>query len=135
MSPKDQLQAHPPGERRQFRRFPLQLTAKAKTEADKPADTDTVDIEVANFSLGGLRIRSQKPIEPNARVRVKMPPFGTRPQIDISGRVVHCVEEDQRFQLGIEFCQVSAEAEDSPWLRLHELFYLAGEHQNKKNSS
>ena len=124
----------PENERRQFKRFPLGLAVQAKrddmgTLAVAPAQERpeaSVTIELRDFSLGGLRGASSLALRPDERVTVCMPPFGTRPQTSLTGRVVRCMRQDDRFDVGIEFCQTDADPESSPWLRIPELFYMSG---------
>lgn len=122
-------------ERRQFKRFPMRLLIQARR--DDLADADAlpsdgrpernVTLEVENFSLGGLRGASSMALRRDERLTLTMPPFGTRPQLEVTGRVVRCQRNEDRFDVGIEFGQTRDEPESSPWIRLPDLFYMAGE--------
>ncbi len=121
-------------ERRQFRRFPMRLTVQARRDdlaGNGAARTDTaeqqVTLEIQNFSLGGLRGVSPTELSRDERLTLTMPPFGTRPQLEVTGRVVRCEPNGGRFDVGVEFGQTRDEPESSPWVRLPDLFYMAGE--------
>ena len=135
MDSVDRVQFRPENERRQFRRFPMHLGVQARRDdlvdlqasdaAERPEQT--VSLEVKNFSLGGLRGYCPMGLRRDERVTVCMPPFGTRPQVSVTGRVVRCHRHEDGFDVGIEFCQTRDEPESSPWLRIPDLFYMAGE--------
>ena len=122
-------------ERRQFRRFPMALPVLARRDelaggqelAEAARPERTVNIEVQDFSLGGIRGSSPVALRRGEALTVSVPPFGTRPEVDVTGRVARCQRLGGRFDVGIEFCQTREAPESSPWLRIHELFYLAGE--------
>lgn len=126
-------QSQPGSERRQFRRFPMALDVQAHRddlgdgEASKDRPEAALSLKVRNFSLGGMRGVSVMPFRRDERVTVKMPPFGTRPRIAVTGRVVRCDRADDGWDVGIEFCQTHEEPESCPWLRIPDLFYMAGE--------
>jgi hypothetical protein len=120
-------------ERRQFRRFPMCLFAEVRRD-DLPGDVaDTVRghpqravrLEVRDLSLGGLHCASDVALSCGAAVTLSLPSLASRPMLTISGRVVRCDFEAERFDVGIEFCQNSDSLKSSPWLRVPELFYLA----------
>ena len=122
-------------ERRQFRRFPMQLFVQARRDdlASSEASEDShrpeqqVTLEVKNFSLGGLHGASAMALRREERLTMTMPPFGTRPQLEVTGRVVHCQRNEDHFDIGVEFGQTHDDPESSPWMRLPDLFYMAGE--------
>lgn len=140
MNDGDRVQIHPEGDRRQFRRFPLSLPIQAirddllpqpvNSSADSRPET-VVNLEICDFSLGGIHGFSAVGLKPQERLTLTMPPFGTRPELSVTGRVVRCHREIDRFDIGIEFCQTHDEAGTSPWLRLPELFYMARESQRQ----
>jgi len=114
----------------------MRLTVKARRDdlpGSPPSSNDssrpeeTVSMDVLDFSLGGMRGRAGLALRPEEQVTVFVPPFGTRPNMDVTGRVVRCHRQEGRFDVGIEFCQTRREPESSPWVRIHELFYMAGE--------
>ncbi|MDP6381443.1 MAG: PilZ domain-containing protein [Phycisphaerae bacterium] len=118
------------GERRQFRRFTMEISASTLREvregpksAAKPR-AFTVDLQ--DFSLGGLCVMSQKPLKKQEQLTVSIPPHGGRPRIDLTGRVVHCRREANRYAVGIEFAHTKQPFESSPWLRVPSLFRMAG---------
>jgi len=135
MDSVSRMQFRPENERRQFRRFPMYLGVQARRDdlGDQQASTaaerpeQTVSLAVTDFSLGGLRGDCPMALRRDERVTVCMPPFGTRPQVNVTGRVVRCRRHKSSFDVGIEFCQTHDEPESSPWLRLPDLFYMAGE--------
>jgi len=128
-------QPRPQQERRQFRRFPMLLSVQVRRDdlaalAAVPAQAapdQAVTVEVRDFSLGGLGASSPTALRPGERLTVVMPPFGTRPQTELTGRVAHCDLRGDRFELGIEFCQTRDDPQSSPWLRIPELFYMSGD--------
>ena len=135
MDSVDRTEFRPENERRQFRRFPMQLGVTARRDdlldqhapdvSERPEQT--VALDVTDFSLGGMRGGCAMALRRDERVTVCMPPFGTRPQVTVTGRVVRCHREKDGFDVGIEFCQTCDEPESSPWLRIPDLFYMAGE--------
>ncbi len=136
----DRVQINPQGDRRQFRRFPMQLLVQAvrddllpqPVQAVHDARPETVvNLEICDFSLGGLHGLSSVGLKPQERITLTMPPFGTRPELSVTGRVVRCSRELDRFDIGIEFCQTNDQAATSPWLRLPELFYMASQNQRQ----
>ena len=123
-------------ERRQFRRFPMRLLIQARrddlSDAEpapdaRPRPEQGVTLEVTDFSLGGMRGTCPLALRRDERLTMIMPPFGTRPQLEMTGRVVRCMRGDDCFDVGIEFGQTRDEPEASPWVRLPDLFYMAGE--------
>ncbi len=143
MNPVSPMQSRPGSERRQFRRFPIRLPVKARRDdllghSDRPiaepGPEALISIDVDDFSLGGFRGRSGVALRCGEALTVHMPPFGTRPEIDVTGRVTRCQRIDKRFDVGVEFCQTNAAADTSPWLRLPELFYMAGQMTRRNDS-
>ena len=135
MNSVDRTYHDPERERRQFKRFPMRLAVQARRDDlvrnDEP-ESDArpehkVSLEVIDFSLGGLRGASALALRRNERVTLRVPPFGTRPQVDVTGRVVRCQRQENRFDVGIEFCQTRDAPDGCPWLRIPELFYMVGE--------
>ncbi|MBN2581676.1 MAG: PilZ domain-containing protein [Planctomycetes bacterium] len=136
MNSVNPMQIRPGSERRQFRRFPIRLPVKARRDdlvgnadpsTSDPRPEGLISIDVDNFSLGGLRGSSSVALRCGEALTVHMPPFGTRPEVDVTGRVTRCQRVDRQFDVGVEFCQTSSAADSSPWLRLPELFYMAGQ--------
>ena len=134
MSSANPISFRPEQERRQFKRFPMVLPVQAKRDdlaalAAVPAETGTeqsIALELRDFSLGGMRGASSTPLRENERLTVVLPPFGTRPLTTLTGRVVRCDRLGESFDVGIEFCQTREGPDSSPWLRIPELFYMAG---------
>jgi len=133
MSLVNPMQFRPGSERRQFRRFPMTLSVKASRDdlvgqtvhaAARPEGT--ANIEILNFSLGGMRGSSSVALRQGEALTVQMPPFGTRPEVSVTGRVTRCQRFEKSFDVGIEFCQTHDAPDKSPWLRLPEIFYMAG---------
>lgn len=130
----DQVQIQPQSDRRQFRRFPLALPVQAIRDDLMPQPVaaiqdmkpeTVVNLEISDFSLGGIHGHCSVGLKPQERLTLTMPPFGTRPELSVTGRVVRCQRETDYFDIGIEFCQTQEDAGTSPWLRLPELFYMA----------
>jgi hypothetical protein len=137
------MQLRQGSERRQFRRFPIRLPVKARRDdlqgrsdvsAPEPGPEAHISIDLDDFSLGGFRGQTGVALRCGEALSVHMPPFGTRPEIDVTGRVTRCQRIDKRFDVGVEFCQTHAAADSSPWLRLPELFYMAGQMDRRNNS-
>ena len=134
MSSVNPMQFRPGTERRQFRRFPMSLSVKASRDdlvggeaADRAARPEgTANFEILNFSLGGMRGSSGVALRQGEALTVQMPPFGTRPEVSVTGRVTRCQRFEKSFDVGIEFCQTHDAPDNSPWLRLPEIFYMAG---------
>ena len=137
MSVVNSTEAQQPGasDRRQFRRFPMFLRVTAQRDvlaqatdkegAERPERT--IHLQVQDFSLSGLRGECAVALRQGEPVTVSMPPYGTRPEIGVTGRVARCQRQGGRFDVGIEFCQTHEAPESSPWLRIHEIFYFAGQ--------
>lgn len=139
MTSVNPMQFSPGGERRQFRRFPMSIPVKAKRDdlaggqvarQGSPPE-GIVNLEIMNFSLGGMRGSSSVALRQGEALTVCMPPFGTRPEVNITGRVTRCQRLETRFDVGIEFCQTRSAPHNSPWLRLPEIFYMAGQMKEK----
>lgn len=136
MSVVNSTQVQQPGQdRRQFRRFPLLLQVTAQRDVLARA-TDKVGagrpdgivrLHVQDFSLSGLRGECAVALRQGEPVTVSMPPYGTRPEIGVTGRVARCQREGLRFDVGIEFCQTREAPGSSPWLLIPEIFYFAGQ--------
>ena len=135
MSSVNPMQFRSGGERRQFRRFPMSLPVKARRDdlarshasGEGGRTEGTVSIDVLNFSLGGMRGASTVALRQGEALTVQMPPFGTRPEVKVTGRVTRCQRFEKSFDVGIEFCQTQDAPDNSPWLRLPEIFYMAGQ--------
>ena len=117
-------------ERRRFRRYAMQLNARThrddlKQAGQKPADY-VCSVDLNDFSLGGLGVTTSAPLKKKENITVMIPPYGSRPRIDLTGRVVYCRQQTSGYEVGIEFCQTKADIETSPWLRMPGLFYRAG---------
>ena len=116
-------------ERRQFRRFAMRVSAETLRDDTKKSaqtrKTRTFEVNLQDFSLGGLGITSKKRLKKQESLTVRIPPRGKRPQIDLTGRVIHCRRDRDRYYVGIEFCHTKKPLETSPWLRMPSLFQLA----------
>ncbi len=103
------------------------VLAQAADQGGAERPERTVHLHVQDFSLSGLRGESAVALRQGEPVTVSMPPYGTRPEIGVTGRVTRCRRQEGRFDVGIEFCQTREAPESSPWLRIHEIFYFAGQ--------
>jgi len=116
-------------ERRRFGRFAAQLPVITRrddlTKRGQPSRIAQCRLQLQDFSLGGVRAESAVPLKPNERLTLRLPP--TRPGIplELTGRVVHCRRRDERYPVGIEFCQTRPEVTASPWHGVSRLFSLA----------
>jgi hypothetical protein len=59
-------------------------------------------------------------------VTLRLPPNGRHRPLELTGRVVHCRRQEDRYQVGIQFAQ-TREAAASPWWQLPRLFSVAHE--------
>ena len=118
-------------ERRQFGRFPTRLPISTRRDdlLGRGQDDGKVRcrLHLQDFSLGGLRADSPIPLKRNERLTLRLPPSGRHPGLNLTGRVVHCRRRDERYQVGIEFCQTGDAPATSPYLHLPRLFSVAAE--------
>jgi len=121
-------------DRRQFKRFAMAFVAQARRDdlaalaatPVPPRPEQSLTLELRDFSLGGVGATSPMPLRPDEKLTIFMPPFGTRPRTELTGRVARCQRRGESFEVGIEFCQTRDAPESSPWLRIPELFYMSG---------
>jgi hypothetical protein len=95
-------------------------------ESAKGRNARCIRLELRDFSLGGMRGSSLTLLCSQEQVTVSMPPLGTRALIRLTGRVIRCQREGDRFDVGIEFGQIRTSPESTPWLRMAALFCMAG---------
>ena len=119
----------PSRERRQYSRFATRLPVA--TRRDEPAKQvqpprqAECRMQLRDFSLGGIRAESAIPLNVNEVLTMRLPPHGSHPPLELTGRVIHCWPEANQYQVGIEFCQVRPEPTASPWHRMFRLFSMA----------
>ncbi len=117
-------------ERRQFGRFPTRLPISTRRDDLLRRGEDDGNVRcrlhLQDFSLGGLRAESPIPLKRNERLTMRLPATGRRPGLSLTGRVVHCRRQDERYQVGIEFYQEGDAPAASPYLHLPRLFSVAG---------
>lgn len=120
-----------PGERRRFGRFPTRLPIATRRDdllrRGQDACKAQCRLHLQDFSLGGLRAESPVPLRMNERITLRLPPSATQPALHLTGRVIHCRREKQRYQVGIEFCQTGETPATSPFRHLPRLFSLAAD--------
>jgi hypothetical protein len=118
-------------ERRRFGRFATRLPiATCRDSLAKQGRSQRLAfcrLQIHDFSLGGLKAACTVPLKVNEPLTLRLPPVGLRPQAELTGRVVHCHRQDNRYEVGIEFCQTHKDVAASPWLRLSSLFSLAAQ--------
>ncbi len=118
-------------ERRRFGRFATRLPiATSRDNLVKPGQNRRLSrccLQVQDFSLGGISAESSVPLKVSENLTMRLPSDGSRPPTELTGRVVHCRRRNNRYQIGIEFCQTRPEASASPWYRLSSLFSLASQ--------
>ena len=95
-------------ERRQFSRSAVEVPATAVRRSTPLEDQrHVISLHVLNVSRGGLGALASDPLEEKESVVVFFPPMGPRKGRDTRGQVVRCVEESDRYAVGIAF--------DEPW--------------------
>ena len=118
-------------ERRRFERFSTRLDVAARRDDLVPRPRPEAGhaahcrMELRDFSLDGVRAESAVRLKTGEHVTVRLPPNGRQPPLELTGRVVHCRREHDRYQIGIQFAQTREGASASPWWQLPRLFSLA----------
>ncbi|MCX5649324.1 MAG: PilZ domain-containing protein [Planctomycetota bacterium] len=117
-------------ERRRFDRFATRLDVSAWRD-DLAASglakrSAQCRMELRDFSLDGLRAESPVRLKVNEHVTLRLPPNGRHRPLELTGRVVHCRRQEDRYQVGIQFAQ-TRESAASPWWQLPRLFSVAHE--------
>jgi hypothetical protein len=82
-------------------------------------------LQMQDFSLGGLRADSPLPLRVNERLTLRLPGSSTHRPLELTGRVVHCRRREERYVIGIEFCQTQKDLAASPYYQLPRLFSVA----------
>ncbi|MCX5685145.1 MAG: PilZ domain-containing protein [Planctomycetota bacterium] len=128
---KQSESANPSRERRRYGRFATRLPVATRrvelTKQTQPPSREECRMQLRDFSLGGIRAESAVPLEVNEVLSVRLPPHGSHAPLELTGRVIHCWPTEDRYQVGIEFCQVRPEPTASPWHRMFRLFSMAVE--------
>jgi len=118
-------------ERRRFVRFTTRLPVTTLREdlivGDRADIAARCQIDLNDFSLGGLKADSPVRLKLQERLTLRLPPNGVHGPLELTGRVVHCKRQEQRYEIGIQFCQTRADPAASPWLRLPRFFKAAYE--------
>ena len=117
-------------ERRRFERFDTHLDVAARRDDLAPRAPGRTRaarcrMQLRDFSLDGLRAESAVRLKTGEHVTVRLPPNSGRLPLELTGRVVHCRREHDRYQIGIQFVQTREGAVASPWWQLPRLFSLA----------
>jgi hypothetical protein len=116
-------------ERRRFGRFAARLPVVTLRDdlvkRGQSREMAQCRLEMQDFSLGGLRGETSVRLKVNERLTLLLPPHGTHPPVELTGRVIHCERREDRYAVGVEFCQTRPEAAASPWRRVSRLFSLA----------
>ena len=128
---KQSESASPSRERRRYGRFATRLPVATRRDdlakqTPLPRQAEC-RMQLRDFSLGGIRAESIVPLNVDEVLTMRLPPHGSHPPLELTGRVVHCWPEQDRYQVGIEFCQVRPEPTASPWHRMFRLFSMAAE--------
>jgi len=120
---------NPERERRRFGRFGTRLPVATRRDdlirCGQGTRRAQCRLHLQDFSLGGLGAESAVPLKVNERLTLRLPPHGIHPPMELTGRVIHCRRRQNRYQVGIEFCQTRPEATASPWHRVSRLFSMA----------
>lgn len=82
---------------RSFIRHPADIPIEVLLSNDLPY----ADRELKNVGLGGLCYQSNTRLSPNALVRLRIP--ADKPLFELQGRVTWCRQQDQHFEIGIQF--------------------------------
>jgi c-di-GMP-binding flagellar brake protein YcgR len=118
-------------ERRRYDRFAARLPVVSRrddlSKRGQAAQTAQCRLQLRDFSLGGIRAESAIALKRNERLTMRLPPDSSHPPLELTGRVIHCRRQEDRYQVGIEFCQTRPEATASPWHRMFRLFTMAFE--------
>jgi len=113
-------------ERRRFERFDTRMDVATRRDDLGPrARNARCRMQLCDFSLGGLRALSPLRLKTGEDVTVRLSPSGGQRPLELTGRVVHCRREHDRYQIGIQFAQTHEEVAASPWWQLPRLFSLA----------
>jgi hypothetical protein len=137
MRPHSRIQVRKHCERRHFRRFAIRFPVEVRC-GDLRHGADQVDrrsagvvpLEGCDFSLSGLRVRSDVALPRGRVVTLTWPALGDRPAVMFTGRVARCRHRNDHFDVGIAFCQTVTQPALSPWFRLPELFCLVAAPSN-----
>ncbi|HUU91700.1 MAG TPA: PilZ domain-containing protein [Phycisphaerae bacterium] len=116
-------------ERRRFGRFATRLPISTHRDdlvkRGQARGRAQCRLHLQDFSLGGLRAESPIPLKVNERLTLRLPPSGTHPALQLTGRVIHCHRLNRGYQVGIEFRQTREDAATSPFRHLPRLFSVA----------
>lgn len=116
-------------ERRQHGRFstcvPIQTRRDDLLKRGQAEHRAQCRLQLQDFSLGGLRADSPVPLKVNERLTLRLPASRTHRPLELTGRVVHCRRREERYVIGIEFCQTHKDVAASPFYRLPRLFSVA----------
>jgi len=116
-------------ERRQFGRFATRVPVCTRREdlprRGRSRGPAQCRLQLRDFSLGGLRAESPIPLKVNERLTLRLPPTTQHQAVHLTGRVIHCHRQDDRYQVGIKF-QDDRDGE-SPYQRLPRLFSVAAD--------
>jgi len=118
-------------ERRRFVRFATHLPVTTLREdlivGDRTDRAARCNLDLHDFSIGGLKADSPIRLKMNERLMLRLPPNGVHGPLELTGRVVHCKRQESRYEVGIRFCQTRADPTASPWLKLPRFFKAAYE--------
>ena len=118
-------------ERRQFDRFATRLDVSAWRDdlaaSGLAEHSAQCRMELRDFSLNGLRAESPVRLKVNEHVTLRLPPNGKHRPLELTGRVVHCRRQEDRYQVGIQFAETRESVLASPWWQLPRLFSMAHE--------
>jgi hypothetical protein len=116
-------------ERRQFGRFgtcmPISTRRDDLLKRGQAERRAQCRLQLQDFSLGGLRANSPVALKVDERLTLRLPASGTHAPLELTGRVIHCRRQQDRYVVGIEFCQTRKDAAASPFWQLPRLFSMA----------
>ena len=108
---------------RRFIRHPLSLPLSYRViEKDQEKDQESIRSQTINISLGGLLFPSKQPVDPEAKIEIKMP-FENK-VFNVKAQVVRCVQnsETKLFDIAVNFTRT----QEAFKAKMIEQIYLTG---------
>ncbi|MCM8901197.1 PilZ domain-containing protein [Caldicoprobacter algeriensis] len=95
-------------QRRSFYRLKISLPVLFRLIEQGPEQPDYMKAYTADISGGGMRLLTDKKLEPGQQVECRIP-IGERGFLELKGlvvRVVPCVEGNYKFEVGVKFVDI-----------------------------
>ncbi len=115
----------PKRDRREHGRFGTRLSVTTVREDLGPQRATHCRLDLEDFSLGGLRATSPVRLKVDERLQLRFEANSYHPPLVLTGRVRHCRRTDDRYEVGIEFCQTGPDPATSPYRQLPRFFSMA----------